>query len=101
MKRVTSYAQAHFTPALATYIGGMETSVEIVEHPAEVRLRLRAPTLGALAAVAGGALAELEIGRRPEAGDGAWREIAIHARDREALLVHWLNELIYRAETDR
>lgn len=78
----------------------MDRSVEVVEHPGEVRLRLRADSFGALAAVAGRALAELELRRVPEQGTGAWRELAIAGRDREALLVNWLNELIYLAETD-
>ena len=43
----------------------MKPSVEFVEHPGEVRLRLQAATLGELAVVAGRALAELELGRAP------------------------------------
>jgi SHS2 domain-containing protein len=79
----------------------MEQSAEIIEHTAEVQLRLRAPTLGDLAGVAGQALAELELGRVPPAAGGAWREVTVRAKDREALLVHWLNELIYLAEAER
>jgi SHS2 domain-containing protein len=79
----------------------MESSVEMIEHPGEVRLRLRAASFGGLAAVAGRALASLELKREPAAAPDAWREIAIGGRDREALLVNWLNELIYLAETER
>jgi SHS2 domain-containing protein len=80
----------------------MHRSVEFVEHPGEVRLRLRAGSFGALAAVAGRALAELELlGRVPRQGTGGWREIAVSGLDPEALLVNWLNELIYLAETER
>lgn len=79
----------------------MERSVAIVEHLGEVRLRLRAGTLGDLAAVAGRALAELELGRAPGRGEGAWREVAVSGRDPEALLVNWLNDLIYLAEAER
>ena len=79
----------------------MKTSVELIEHPGEVRLRLRAASLGDLAGVAGRALAEVELGHPPGPARGAWRDITVHGRDREALLVHWLNELIYLAETDR
>jgi SHS2 domain-containing protein len=79
----------------------MEGSVEIIEHPGEVRLRLRAPALGDLAAVAGRALAELELGRKPGQPGGAWRDVTVQGRDREALLVNWLNELIYLAEAER
>lgn len=79
----------------------MERSVEVIEHPGEVRLRLRAPTLGDLAIVAGLALAELELGRKPGQPEGAWRDVTVQGRDREALLVNWLNELIYLAEAQR
>jgi SHS2 domain-containing protein len=79
----------------------MDRSVEVVEHPGEVRLRLRAESFGALAVVAGRALAELELRRVPGEGAGAWREVAVTGRDAEALLVNWLNELIYLAETER
>jgi len=79
----------------------MKPPVELMEHPGEVRLRLRAASLGDLAGVAGRALAELELGRTPGPARGPWREIVVAGRDREAVLVHWLNELIYLAETDR
>jgi SHS2 domain-containing protein len=79
----------------------MKPSVELVEHPGEVRLRLRAGTLGELAMVAGRALAELELGQSPGPARGPWREVVVSGRDREAALVHWLNELIYLAETER
>lgn len=79
----------------------MKSTVELVEHPGEVRLRLRASSLGDLVGVAGRALAEVELGHPPGPARGAWRDITVHGRDREAVLVHWLNELIYLAETDR
>lgn len=78
----------------------MEASSELLNHPAEVRLRVRAPSLGALAAEAGKVLGRLELATTPRAGKGRWRLIEIHAADREALLVDWLNELIYLAETE-
>jgi SHS2 domain-containing protein len=79
----------------------MDRAVEIVEHPGEVRLHLRAKSLSDLAALAGRALAELELGRAPGPAAGAWRDVAVSGRDVEALLVNWLNELIYLAEADR
>ena len=79
---------------------GMERSVEVIEHPGEIRLRLRAASFGELAVVAAQALARLELRRDVEA-TGPWREITVGGRDREALLVNWLNELIYLAETER
>ena len=83
------------------YTGGMRPSVEVIEHPGEVRLRLRASSLGELASTAGLALAELELGRTPGPAEGSWRPIVVQGRDGAAVLVHWLNELIYLAEADR
>jgi SHS2 domain-containing protein len=79
----------------------MKPSVELIEHPGEVRLRLRAASPGELAMVAGRALAELELGHAPGRAGGPWREVVVTGRDREATFVHWLNELIYLAETER
>jgi SHS2 domain-containing protein len=79
----------------------MKPSVELIEHPGEVRLRLRAASPGELAMVAGRALAELELGHAPGPAAGPWRDVAVSGRDRDAVLVHWLNELIYLAETER
>lgn len=79
----------------------MKPPVEVIEHPGEVRLRLRAASLGDLASAAGRALAELELGGAPGRAQGSWRPIVVQGRDREAVLVHWLNELIYLAETER
>jgi SHS2 domain-containing protein len=85
----------------AGYNSDMIPNVQVIEHPGEVRLRLRAATPGDLALVAGRALAELELGRAPGPAEGVSREIVVQGRDREAVLVHWLNELIYLAEVDR
>lgn len=76
-------------------------SYELLGHTAEVRVRLRGPDLPALAVQAGRALAELELGRRPARAGGRWREIDVTAPDPAALLVDWLNELIFLAETER
>jgi SHS2 domain-containing protein len=78
-----------------------EAAVEVLEHPGEVRLRVCAATLPEVVVAAGRALAELELGRAPEAAAGPWREFVVQGRDSEARLVHWLNELIYCAEADR
>jgi SHS2 domain-containing protein len=79
----------------------MERSVERIEHPGEVRVRLRAASFGEVAAVAGAALAELQLRRQPPEASDTWREVTTRGRDREALLVNWLNELIYLADTER
>lgn len=76
-------------------------SSELLEHTAEIRVRVRAPTFGELAAEAGRALARIQLGRAPMTPTGAWRKIEVHSTDRAALLVDWLNELIFLAETER
>jgi SHS2 domain-containing protein len=71
-----------------------------VDHTGEVELRLRAPTFAALLDEAALALAELMLGEdaAPAAPD-VHESVVVRARDREALLVAWLDELIFRAET--
>jgi SHS2 domain-containing protein len=72
------------------------------EHTGEVRVRLEAPTLPELFAEAGRALGEL-VG--PDEGSrGALHEdeeVVVRAMDRDALLVEWLNELVFRSETSK
>lgn len=69
-----------------------------------MRVLVGAPTLGALFEEAARALAEV-MSAAPEApGDaprGAPHQVSLNAPDREALLVDWLNELIFLAETNR
>jgi SHS2 domain-containing protein len=76
-------------------------SSELLEHTAEVKMRVRARSFGELAAEAGRVLARIQLGRVAPPPAGTWREIEVHASDREALLVDWLNELIFLAETER
>jgi SHS2 domain-containing protein len=74
-------------------------SHSFVDHVGEVCLELRAPTLTELFAEAGRALAELLHDGRPNSAAGPFARLAVRARDREALLVAWMNELIYLSET--
>lgn len=71
---------------------------QFAEHTGELRLRLRADSLGDLLAEGGRALAELALRNGSEGAPGPWTELEVRAADREALLVDWLNELIWRAE---
>ncbi|MBI2388399.1 MAG: archease [Deltaproteobacteria bacterium] len=68
------------------------------EHVGEVRLLVRAGTLAELFAESGRALAEL-MTDAAGAPTGATEHVVVRARDREALLVEWINELVYRSET--
>ena len=69
------------------------------EHVGELTLKVRAPTLPALFATAGEALAGLMLGQSGRrTAETAHETLALEAGDRAALLVAWLNELICRAE---
>lgn len=69
-----------------------------LEHTSETRLLVRAGSFAELLAEAARALAELE-GRGVAPGPaGEGEAIEVHASDGAALLVEWLNELVFRAE---
>jgi len=76
-------------------------SHELIDHTSEVRLRLRAASLGALLAEAGRALAELQLRGVERPVHAGFKRVQLAAPDRERLLVDWLNELIFLAETER
>ncbi len=79
------------------------TSHELVEEAFELGLRVRAPSFGELVAEAGRAISKLMLaGLADGAGDatGEWRRFEIQAADRAAVLVNWLNEIIFHAETE-
>ena len=78
----------------------MNPSHEFLEHTSETRMRVRAASIGELLAEAGRGLAALELRGASRAARGAWREVQVESRDRAALLVDWLNELILVAERE-
>jgi SHS2 domain-containing protein len=72
------------------------------EHTGEVRLELTAPSPEELFAEAGRALAELMLGEiREPAASAPAHVVEVRAPDRAALLVEWLNELIFLSETSK
>src|SRR5262245_5970538 len=78
-----------------------DTGYELLEHPADVKLRARGATLEELFAnAAAGMMAflfgENIAGARAEPTE----QIEVSARDREALLVDFLSELLYRATSE-
>lgn len=79
----------------------LSPSHELSDHVSEIRIRLRAGSLGDLLAEAGRALAGLQRRGTESAPPGSWRRLEISAADRAGLLAEWLNELIYLAETER
>jgi protein archease len=74
---------------------------EFLTHTSEARLLVRAATHAELFAEAGHALGLLSLRDIPDVPAGEWREIELESADRVALLVDWLNELIFLAETER
>lgn len=73
---------------------------ECVDHTAELELRLKAQSPGELLAEAGRALGEVLVRAAPRADGVEWRTVEVRSTDREALLVDWLNELLYLADVE-
>ena len=69
------------------------------DHTGEVRLRLEAPTLAALFEEAALGLAELMLEGPSDANEEPEQSVTVEAPDCEALLVAWLNELVFLSET--
>ena len=68
------------------------------EHTGELRVRLSAPTFEGLLVEAGLALAEL-LADEPPGELQAPERVELHDVDRAALVVHWVDELIFLSET--
>ena len=69
-----------------------------LDHTSEITLHVGAEDWPGLLAQAGRGLAELLLrGAAPAAGEWQVQEVSSH--DREALLVDWLTEIVYVAET--
>jgi protein archease len=69
-----------------------------VEHTAEVEMEIDAATEEAVFTDALHALGELLADGA--GGDHVWREVAVGGHERAALLVEWLDELVYLVETE-
>jgi SHS2 domain-containing protein len=72
------------------------------DNTAELRLGLFAPTLEELFAEAGRTLAELALGEGLPlpAPSGEPLTVSLTSVDTEALLIDWMNELVFRTEVD-
>jgi len=79
----------------------MTASHEFFDHTSELGLRVRASSFAELLAEAARGLGKLMLRGRPPSSTGRWRALEVNATDREALLVDWLNELIFHAEVER
>jgi SHS2 domain-containing protein len=72
------------------------------DHTGELRVKIDAPSLEELFAEAGRVLAEAQMGQAPLPEPAASVEhVDLRAHDCEALLVDWLNELLFRSEVKR
>lgn len=87
-------------PRTATQISRVARHT-LEDHTGEIELRLEAATLGELFAEAARALAEIMGEPMVSETQAAYQEVSLRARDRNALLVDWLNELIFLAERDK
>jgi SHS2 domain-containing protein len=74
-------------------------SIEELEHTADLRFRIRAPTLAGLFAEAARALMETLYGDTSGPVTEV-REVEVSAADREALLHDFLSEVLYLAEAE-
>lgn len=84
---------------MVTRTGGRASRHRFDEHTGEVRLWLEAPTLPALLAEAARALAALMAEPGGERAPSHPERVRVCGRDRAALLVAWLNELVFLSET--
>ncbi|MEA2603702.1 MAG: protein archease [Acidobacteriota bacterium] len=71
-----------------------------VDHTSEVQLEVGAESLAGLAVEAGRALGLLMLRGAPEEVAGPARILEVSSVDRDALLVDWLNEILFVAETE-
>jgi SHS2 domain-containing protein len=76
-------------------------SDEFLDHTSELTVRLRAGSFPDLIAEAGRALSHLMLRGETRRSEEDWREIPLCGPDQAALLVEWINELIYRAEVEQ
>jgi SHS2 domain-containing protein len=80
---------------------GVGAGHEVVDHTSELTLRVRAPGFPALLSEATRAFGELvPAGIRRGSSDQA-REFDVAGVDRAAVLVEWLNEMVYLCEVDQ
>jgi len=74
---------------------------EVIDHMADWSLRVYGPDLAVLFAQAALGMASLLAGDLAKVGDEVERPFSFDEFDTETLLVEWLSELAYWAETER
>jgi len=78
----------------------MKPKYEVVEHTADVAVKVTADTAAELLANAAGGMFDL-IGDIESIRPHVRRSVEIDADDYEELMVNWLTELLFRFETER
>jgi len=73
----------------------------LVDHTSEVTVRLRAPTFFGLISEATAAFGDLVPSSSKRGWSAERRTLRQHGGDHAAILVGWLNELVYLAEVDQ
>jgi SHS2 domain-containing protein len=73
----------------------------VLEHTGEIVIRMEGATPAEVLIEAARALGELQAGSIAPTGERGRCEVRVEAPDREALLVEWLNEIVFRSETER
>ena len=77
----------------------MTPSHRFVDHTSEIGLQVQAASFGELLAEAARGLARLMLREVSAEAEGETRDFEVSAHDRESLLVDWLNEILFVAET--
>ena len=88
-------------PEIATNPEPLTPGIAFVDHTADWALRVRAPDMETLFSMAAVGLAQLLVGDPDDVDRAEHRSVMLDAPDIESLLVAWLGELAYWAETER
>lgn len=89
------------SPERMTMLFAPRPSFEYLAHVGEESIRVRAATIGEVLHQAALALSGIMVPGSPPPGPEQLHEIELEAPDRAALLIAWLNELLYLAEHER
>jgi SHS2 domain-containing protein len=76
-----------------------ETSIELIDHTADIGLRIKAVTPAAAFAALTEGMFGIMVKRETITTTHLWRE-SVQGRDWEDLLVRWLEELLFRYESE-
>jgi SHS2 domain-containing protein len=74
---------------------------EILNHPADLKIRAFGKSLPELFANIAQAVAKQQKNKIDKKDKGEWEEIQIESADLESLLVDWLGEILYRSEINK